>query len=96
MSVDKDVATALALEEPAKALLKAIEAALPAIDRLDKAKYVGADELAEQLGVTTEIRCSDGVGTLKLVALALERCRRQPVTRAPTITSTSLSFGATP
>ena len=49
MSVDKDVATVLALEEPAKALLKAIKAAKPAIKRLTKADYPGAGWVSDNI-----------------------------------------------
>jgi hypothetical protein len=51
MSAEKDVATVLALEEPAKALVEAINAARPAIDRLEKAKYAGAEWVSEQSGM---------------------------------------------
>ncbi len=49
MSVDKDVATVLALEEPAKALLEAIRTAQPAIKRLRKADYPGADWVSDNI-----------------------------------------------
>ncbi len=71
-----DVAELLALEEPAKALLEAIEKAQPAIERLEKAGYAGAGWVSDQTGFTTDIHCMDGYGTLKLVALALEMFRK--------------------
>jgi hypothetical protein len=70
VSIDKDVATVLALEEPAKALLEAIRKAQPAIHRLGKAGYAGADWLGQQLWDATK---TDGdFGTVALVAGALE------------------------
>jgi hypothetical protein len=54
MSVETDVAAVLALEEPAKALLKAIRAAQPAVDRLEEANYPGAESLGSETGTTLE------------------------------------------
>lgn len=48
-SHNADVATVLAIEEPAKALLKAIKAAQPATKRLSDADYPGADWISENL-----------------------------------------------
>jgi hypothetical protein len=53
-STNADVATVLALEAPATALLEAIDAAWPAIERLEKAKYAGADWMAQAVGQTTD------------------------------------------
>ncbi len=69
MAEGLDVATVLALEEPAKALLEAIRKAQPAIDRLKKAGYAGADWLGQQLGDATNTH--GGFGTVALVANAL-------------------------
>jgi hypothetical protein len=49
MRVEKDVATVLALEEPTKALLKAIKAAKPAIKRLSTANFPGAGWVSDNL-----------------------------------------------
>jgi hypothetical protein len=53
-NTDAEVATVLALEEPSKALLKAITTALPAIRRLKKAKYPGSEDLLCQITSTIE------------------------------------------
>lgn len=66
MSVDKDVAMVLALEEPAKALLEAINAALPAIDRLDAAEYAGADWVSHAVGGTTDDRTDHNLGQVTM------------------------------
>lgn len=66
MSVDKDVATVLALQEPAEALLKAIEAAEPAIERLAKAKYAGIEDVETQLD-TINTGNDDAIGALLAV-----------------------------
>lgn len=54
MSIDKNVAAVLALEAPARALLKAFEAAKPALQRLEGANYAAAEWVAFQLEETTE------------------------------------------
>lgn len=50
-SNNADVATVLALEKPAKAFLEAIDQTWPAIERLEKAKYAGMDEVVTQFQV---------------------------------------------
>jgi hypothetical protein len=70
---DADVATVLALEEPAKALLEAIKAAQPAIERLYAAKYAGAGWVGDQLRAA--VADDEGLGTVALVASAVEMLR---------------------
>jgi hypothetical protein len=80
MGVDKDVATVLALEEPARALFTALDAAWPAIKRLEEAKYPGAEYVAEQVGTTLEGDLTAGryieTGSLYEVVEALEVFRK--------------------
>ena len=66
--IGADVATVLALEKPAKALLEAIREARPAIDRLEKVGYAGADWISQQLQDATS---TDDFGTVAMVAGAL-------------------------
>jgi hypothetical protein len=74
VSVEEDVATVLALEEPAKALLKAIEAAQPAIGRLCEAKYAGIEDIETQLA-TINTGNDDALGAL-LQVLSVFRTAR--------------------
>ncbi len=69
-----DVATVLALEEPAKALLEAIEKAEAAIDRLYKAKYPGAEWVYTQSGEAMDAH--GGFGTVALVVEAVAMFRK--------------------
>lgn len=73
MKTNKDVATVLALEEPAKALLNAIEAAWPAIERLEKGKYPGMEWASYQLGSTSSARDE---GTLASIVEAVAMFRK--------------------
>lgn len=49
-----DVRTVLALEAPARALLEALAAAGPAFDRLEAAKFAGADRVGYLWGEVHE------------------------------------------
>ena len=63
MTVNKDVAAVLALEEPTRALLKAIDIAWPANERLEKSKYAGSEDVETQL-VTINTGNDDALGAL--------------------------------
>ena len=58
----KDVATVLALEPQVGALMETLRAAQPALDRLEKADYPGADMLSGmcQLTVDEELPLNEG------------------------------------
>jgi hypothetical protein len=75
-----DVATVLALEEPAKALLEAIRAAQPAVDRLREANYPGAESLGSETGATLEGDLTAGelivTGSLYEIVATLEVFRK--------------------
>jgi hypothetical protein len=71
-SQSADVATVLALEEPAKALLEAIKAAEPAIKRLKKANYPGTDWVYGAVGGNTDDH-TDGNLTQAVGALDIFR-----------------------
>jgi hypothetical protein len=64
-----DVATVLAIEEPAKALLKAIEAAKPALERLDAAGYAGLDCVITEVDQVSEAGGGAREGLHELVAV---------------------------
>ena len=80
MSVETDIAKVATLEEPARALLQAIRAAKPAIERLAKTDYPGADELQSQVSSTLEGDLAAGEyiedGSLYEVVAALEVFRK--------------------
>lgn len=80
MSVETDVATVLALGEPAKALLQAIRAAQPAIERLKDANYPGAEDLGCETSSTLEGDLTAGelivTGSLYEIVATLEVFRK--------------------
>jgi hypothetical protein len=80
MSVETDVATVLALSEPAEALLKAIKAAQPAIERLEDANYPGAEAVCSETGPTLEGDLTAGelivTGSLYEIVATLEVFRK--------------------
>ena len=61
MSDDKDVAQVLALDESVKKLLADFGAAQPALARLSKADYPGAEWLFEQVWSAITSDCSGGL-----------------------------------
>jgi hypothetical protein len=64
-----DVATVLALEEPAKALQAAIEAAKPALERLDAAGYAGLDYVITEVDQIREAGGGDREGLHELISV---------------------------
>jgi len=69
MSVETDVATVLALEEPAKALQAAIEAAKPALERLGAAGYAGLDYVITEVDQIREAGGGSHEGLHELISV---------------------------
>jgi hypothetical protein len=64
MNQSADVAIVLALEEPAKALFEAMEAAKPAVERLEAGGYAGIGYVTDCVDLVGEGGKHEGLGEL--------------------------------